>query len=998
MAQRYDEIRTASARPASPDASLVARYRAMPFPEQWRGPLLTLCNAGRDKPLETVPTFRMDQVLQTLAPDLLVRPRPSAFRGESPDYWLYAPEGVRDPLPDAALQGLLDAWLRDLRPEPEDRSLLRDHRALLSETRAALRQEPPRWTEGVEVELLRCPAARGGTAAPDPRQFQLTTDWLARQILDLDPYDFGAGRLHFRAVPRGPRDQGAELVSQALPHEGSRGGTEWFSVVLNITLHTVPFDPLPRFHLHTHIRRYATRTGAKSGRLHLPYGRRTTVLLRPRVPWLPGAPVTERFAVARLAWAKGGHDWVGGGPAGMLRNISLTEPFPDAEGILTSPADWLGDDMRAAVVYSTAMGSHEVGAGLMSDQRSRITEWAQQALPAEMRPAPALVRTRLSGSTPANARHDPSAEPQKTAEELRRAQARRTGAAFALRCLAPDSDPGELPLLDTSLLWQTTTMRDTAIAALAAHLDLKSDGGAPETPDAYERGTVTLEWAMPELTVRLRCRKLTGSLGGDLPLPEGSRHSREAVTTALAVRRKETAAFLTTANRAATPSLALVEIDRAKDFTSAAHDPKFALRLGCADAGVLTQFMAVPKKAKGYNSEKNAGFRAAKAWDDGLRQLGVRVHPEHSLGERLPDGLRYLAVWMVRKNQRSRTRWAGHVPVAVLVTPEPGGEGLARVEGWDAEKLCWLPYPVMLLRLTRSAEIPKGGVPAQREGESGGSARVSWWTDMAEQRRAAEEWLQKVRASLRGTPTMMLAHAQNMRSHWTWLQDGRVVADKFRDGHAPARRLEPDLRLVRVRTSRGRETAQWWGMNPDGPNGFAAHLWTDPSADPDTARVFWSTTPKARTFKLSVAADKLAPRVNTKGKLVIDTGEAAWNPNLVELAVLGCHPEDSDSPEALALAAHQLRQPADFPDALILPLPLHLAGLAQEYVLPTRAEADGETETDSGTDTVAGVEPVVDAAADTAPDVGAAPGLATAPEPDEEQGQLSLFEPGTAPR
>jgi hypothetical protein len=174
-------------------------------------------------------------------------------------------------------------------------------------------------------------------------------------------------------------------------------------------------------------------------------------------------------------------------------------------------------------------------------------------------------------------------------------------------------------------------------------------------------------------------------------------------------------------------------------------------------------------------------------------------------------------------------------------------------------------------------------------------------------------------------------------------------------------------------------------------------LWTDPSAVSDTARVFWSTTPKARTFKLSVAADKLAPRVNTKGKLVIDTGEAAWNPNLVELAVLGCHPEDGDSPEALALAAHQLRQPADFPDALSLPLPLHLAGLAQEYVLPTRAEADGETDTDTGTGTGADVEPAVDAAADTDPDVGAAPGLATAPEPDEERGQLSLFDAEQAP-
>ncbi len=147
---------------------------------------------------------------------------------------------------------------------------------------------------------------------------------------------------------------------------------------------------------------------------------------------------------------------------------------------------------------------------------------------------------------------------------------------------------------------------------------------------------------------------------------------------------------------------------------------------------------------------------------------------------------------------------------------------------------------------------------------------------------------------------------------------------------------------MRVRTARNRETAQWWGVNPDGPNGLAAHLWTDPTADPDEARVFWSPTPKARTFKLSVAADKLAPRVNTKGKVTIDTDKAAWNPGLVEIAVLGCHSGDGDLPEALALATHQLRQAPDLPDALSLPLPLHLAGLAQEYVLPTQNEDGGD--------------------------------------------------------
>ncbi|MFF9677307.1 pPIWI_RE module domain-containing protein [Streptomyces eurythermus] len=960
MARPYGSIRTAAALPVSLDASVVERYRALPFPEQWTEALLDLCNAGREKPLETVPTFRMDQVVQALAPDVLVRPRPNRYRGEGQDFWLYAPEDVPDPLPDPALRGLLGTWLKDLRPEPEFRSLL-------AETRSALLDAPPQWQEGVPVELLRYERPTdGGTAAPDPRQFQLSTDWLARRILALGPYDFGAGFLRFRAMPRGPKDKGAELVSQALEFEGSRG-PEWYSVVLNITLQTVPFDPLPRFHLHSHIRRYATRVNAKSGRLYLPFGRRTTVLLRPRVPWLPGAPASDRFAVARLAWNRGGHDWVGGGPAGMLRNMSLTEAFPDAEAILTAPAAWLADDMRAAVLYSTAMGSHDVGAGLMTDQRSKIVEWAEQALPEQLRPVPALVRTRLSGSAPGNPRQEFSKEPAKTEEERKRAEARRQGTAFALRHLTEDLDPGELPVLQARLLWQTPVMRNTAIAELVKHLDLKGDGGAPTSEEDYE-GTVVLEWQSPELTVRLHCRKLTRSLGHDLALPEGTRHSREAVTAAIRSRRREMAAFLSEEGLASpVPTLALVEIDRAKDFTSADHDAKFALRLGCADAGVLTQFMAVPKKAKGYNSEKNKDFRAAKAWDDGLRQLGVRVHPEHSLGERLPQGMRYAAVWMVRKNRRSRTRWAGYVPVAVLVTPDPSGVGLARVEGWDDEARRWVPYPVMLLRLTKRAEEQTAPVPAPRDGEEP-VARLSWWADMNEQRQATEEWLQRVRRTLRGTPTVLLAHGQNMRSHWTWLQDGNVVRDKFRDGHAPSRRLDPDLRLVRVRTARNRETAQWWGVNPDGANGLAAHLWTDPTVDPGEARVFWSTTPKARTFKLSVAADKLAPRVNTKGKVTIDTDKAAWNPGLVELAVLGCHPDDGDSPEALALAVHQLRQAPDLPDALSLPLPLHLAGLAQEYVLPTRNE-DGDD--------------VIDSAADADPDTAAAPGVETAPEPEE---------------
>ncbi|MEV4864095.1 hypothetical protein [Streptomyces ossamyceticus] len=86
-----------------------------------------------------------------------------------------------------------------------------------------------------------------------------------------------------------------------------------------------------------------------------------------------------------------------------------------------------------------------------------------------------------------------------------------------------------------------------------------------------------LEWQTPELMVQLRCRKLTRSPGHDLALPEAAWHSREAVTTALGVRRQEIAAFIAEDPPSSVPSLALVEIDRAADFTSPDHKSTSAL-------------------------------------------------------------------------------------------------------------------------------------------------------------------------------------------------------------------------------------------------------------------------------------------------------------------------------------------------------------------------------------------------------------------------------------
>ncbi|MFD7052709.1 pPIWI_RE module domain-containing protein [Streptomyces mirabilis] len=1013
MPVNYQNVCTASWLPGGWDASVIGRYRALAFPEQWRDCVLELCNAGRDEdaePWRTAPTRALEQAIQAYAPDVLVMPRPFGARTEGdPARWLYADADIPDPLPPEVLATLIAHWLRDLRPEPE-------HRGLLRQTRAELAAHTPQW-EAVERELVACDRTDGGTAAPGGHQFTLTPDWLARRILDLGPYPFEGGSLHFRAMPRGPRDKGAELVSQPLAHDaGGSKGVWWFSIILNITLQTVPFDPLPRYHLHWSIRRWATRVSPAGGRLRLPYGSRTSVLLRPRVPVLPGVPLSERFAVAQLERYRDrdtgtfSDRWAHGGPARLLGGVVLGEQLPGAEDLLTDPEKWLADGARAGIVFRTAMGRHEVGPGLMPDQVSRLTEWAGQAVPGELRTAPPHQRVGLTGKRPLNAPPTNVKPDEKEAEEARRTSERRRATALAVSAYGGPVDGGR-PVLELQLVWQNAGMRQTAITALVELLGLPGPvdadaaaiaAGTGETAhrDARADRPVALKWSTPELVVRLNCfrpvhRRADGStvaLTDGLELPAGGRRTEAVVSASLHSRRKETADWLRAiegreSERSTPPALALVEIDRPEDFASTDHDSKFALRLGFADAGLVSQFLAVPKKVKGYNTVGNQHHRARMAWDDGLRQLGARVYPELGIDSGLPDGLRHAAVWMVRRNRTSRNRWATDVPVGVLVTPEGGG--MSRIQGWDPDADdgvgAWVPYPTMLIRLTRLAEV-RPPLPAPRTGEQI-LRRRSWHSDRAEQRRRAEEWLQRIRASLRHEPTLLLVEAQNARSHWTWLQDGRTESDRMRDGEADSRRLDPDLRLIRVRTGRGRETPQWWGVNPgDGANGIAAGLWRPAGSEPD-GRVFHSANSKPVQFKSSaVEADKLAPRPirmgKRKGELTIDTGMVGWTPDLLEISVLGCHPEAGDDPQALASAVHLLRQPPDYPEALSLPLPLHLAGLGQDYVLPHRAAAETPSDAPEVMDPVADSDPVNSVAA----------GLEEETDAVETADQLTLFD------
>ncbi|MFJ2874578.1 pPIWI_RE module domain-containing protein [Streptomyces sp. NPDC087298] len=972
----YREIRRSAYHLADPAAPWTQDYRALRFPEHWQSPLLALRNHGRPEAewQRTLPTKSLDTALQTLAPEVIVRPRarPPVGEGSLPpeDFWMYVPEDAPDPLPGRAGGQVFNAWLRMLMPRRTEPTP--ELRALLLRCGDELAGTPLNWESVPGVDLLGAHLTDGGTAAPEPRQFQLAADALARRVRGLDPYPFDGGELRFQALPRGPRDQGSELMSQPLCRTIKRKEW-WFSITLNISLHTTPFDPRPRLHLHWGVRRWATHTRSDTGRLPLPYGQSTTVYLRPKIPWLPGVPATQRGALARLRRdrASNGFTWVENDSTGILHQLSVVGQFPAPDHLLASPEDWIGDGpgVRAAVVHSNHMGAHEVGPGLMPHQRSQLTAWAETALPPGVVRLPDLVRGRGKGiGAPANRRAKPLGESAKKAEESRAAMARRRAIAVLGDRAGFTSHPeAEQTYVTARLLWRTAELRRHAVREFARTLGLDGDGGAHDLSeqafdDARPGRPVMLEWRSPELVVRLRCLPLTDGLADGLVLDQAIGRRGERAARALTVRRRELSSWLRADGAdPSRPGLALVEIGHRTTFREADTDPKFAQRLGCADAGVLTQFVVTPSGERRIDNADTVEHRAHQAWLDGFRQLGVRVLPEHTLGGDLPDGLQYAALWMVKRRKDGPTRLPRHLPVAVLVTPLAEGGGLCVVRGWDDDTRTWIAYPHFLLGLVKKAEIDPS---APDEPRADGAPRITAKarrTNLSEQRKDTARFLQRMLHSLRHHPTVLITHAQNSRSHWPWLQDGQIEPDAIRVGHAPPGGIDDELRLVRVRGRAGHETAQWWGLaEPGKAHGQPAGFWAVPPRGGEcgdvAARVFYSSTERPGTFAVSPALDRLAARVNAAGKLTSQAGTGAWNPTLVEIAVLGCHAERDvelpsfsapDEPEAIALATHQLRMAPDYPVALSLPLPLHLAGQAQAYVLPTvAAEEPGAEATD----------------------------------------------------
>ncbi|MFE7664635.1 pPIWI_RE module domain-containing protein [Streptomyces celluloflavus] len=904
----YGTIRTAAYEPDPAHGALLEPLHVMRLGEELRTALTDLYDRTRrqsDQP-SRLPVRQLNSLLRAMAPGVVATARNADASADSA--WLYG----REPVPVEVVGPLVGTWAAGLlRGREDDETEDDDTRDPELEDRLLERLDVivanlPSW-ESEPVDLTETSVSSGGTAEPARRLFSLLPEWVAHRLA-ARPFRALGPDIHFRVVSR---ESGAELVSwppQAYEHKKR---TWYYSALIAITVHTVPFAQRFRVHVSTSIRRWATRLDIQPREL-----RGTTVLLDVPLPWPDGPDRAPRLVENTLAFdrSRGRVAWRRHSPAILLPDLDIVRRYPEPADLFSTPEKWLKGrkGIAAGIVYSPVLGPHSVASGVMPKERSLLDAWVEEGLRPMLRRVPDLSRVTRRNTPSLQPRSAPAG--QADTREAVLALSRRSALARVLNG-AP---------LDVDLRWQSPETREGLLAELPALIGLPPGRPVDGAEDTWR-------WQADGVDIRVRVRP-AGSLAAALEI-SGDRRRPFALRLADTVSHR----CALVAERIAQPEealgLAIIEIGGKERFNVVpGSDPKHALRIACARQGRLSQFVSLPQEA-----EDTLAHRARWTWLDAFRQLGAISPPAHRVGGGIPGDLQYVALWLVRHTRKGPTRCPVRRLVAVRVRPDEGS-----VDGWDPGRAEWVPYPRLLRSLAAGGATGDGvagalGAPS-RKGYSFGAAPEQHW------QKEAERQIRTLLYQLRDRPTLLLADTGNMRQCWPRLRNGSLVKDMLGFGDGPDQRLSvygPDLRVILVRDGNGRnEVPEWYAHDGNGKVGFTKGVW-GPS-DPDN-RVFGSTADVPHTATLPKGLMKLVP--TELGRAA--PRKTAWNPVCLELTALGCLSEKTladagregdraDLPAEWATLAHQLRFHDDYPP-LARPLPLHLARLAGEYVLPLAA-------------------------------------------------------------
>ncbi|MEU9331770.1 DUF3962 domain-containing protein [Streptomyces sp. NPDC048290] len=892
----YHSLRSTAYEPDPDHGPWQEELRVLRLGEELHAELIRLHHetGGGSRHPDRLPVRQLNSLFQGMAPGVVATGRRAGTDGRLP--WLYA----RETVPPEVLAPLIGTWAGSRFTEDDDTDGPDLEEQLRTEPESAA-VRLPRW-ETEPVDLTETVISTGGTAEPANRLYNLLPEAIAFRLA-ARPFRTRGATLRFRVERSG---EGTNLVSWPPQRYEHRKKTWYYSACLKITVHTVPFAPRFRVHISTGVRRWATHLDVRPHQLN-----GATVLLDAPLPWPEGPDRGHRLTANTLGYDRRRKElaWRRHSPALLLPDLDIVRRYPEPAELFAEPERWIDGcgEVAAGIVHHAAVGPHEVGSGLMPKERAELDTWVEDGL----RP----VLRRVADLTRATRHNTPALIPRsgrKATSEARAAQLtvlRRTALTRAL-----DGRP-----LEVEILWQSPQTRAALLAELPRLIGCPPGERVGADPDD------TWRWRTDGIEIRARLRP-AGLLAHALPAARDVRRPR-AVRFAEAVEARHALV----AERMAPPrgrvGIVIAEIADKDRFTAPDTDPKHALRIAWARQGWLSQFVNLSDDTEGALEH-----RARWTWLDAFRQLGAVHPPAHRVGAAIPGELQYAALWLVRHTRKGPTRCPVRRLVAVRVRPTDGS-----IEGWDAERAAWVPYPRLLLLLSRTP-VPAGdetGSGAPGDDREGAAQRA---------RRETESQIRALLFQLRDRPTLLLVNTGNLRQCWPRLFNGALVPDTLGFGDEPGQRhtaYGTDLRVVGVRDANGREeVAEWYAYDARGRVGFTEGLWG--SAQPDD-RVFASTAAKPHTAaKLRTGLMKLIPTAEDRKA----PGRTAWNPAQLEITVLGClsekaladsgREETPDQPVDWATLTHQLRYLDDYP-ALARPLPLHLARLAGEYVLPVAA-------------------------------------------------------------
>ncbi|WP_246435150.1 pPIWI_RE module domain-containing protein [Streptosporangium saharense] len=838
-------------------------HQVLRFPQLWGEELHGLYRR-RWSTAPVLPVRSLSATARAIAPGLIAIARPPGGLAGPAMPLLHAQERI----PDDVVMALINAWAWSLAPAQEADQLV-------DQTFQRLEEAPPHW-EVATMNLLEQRTTSGGTAEPARELYTLLPERLAARLADR-AFRTAGGELRFRVVSG---EAGAEMVSWPPLFHVKEKRRWYYSLVITITVQTVPFADSFRVHTSTHLRRWATSSGTRPRR-----GQGAKVLFDVPIPWADLASERRRLIpnTMRYSHETGKLGWGQRGPVELLGGLDIMRDYPSPADLLAAPEiRVLGvEGIASGIVFSTGMGHHAVGTGLMPGERAEIDAWIEEGLAPVLRRVSDLRRAfspsrpaLLPEAHPGELAKDPESYQRKV--ETRRA-ARRAALSAALR---------EPPRVE--ILWKHETTRDSLINEMS---DLLGTG---------------LQIHCEPVDRLVRPLELIGN-------------GVEAWQEAVRARGEEVRERFGSDGVSRRVALTFVEIDKKDLYPSKEVDPKYALRLGFARAHRLTQFIQDAEQ-----TDVGIGLRSRSACLDGLRQLGADILAPHRCGAGVAADLQYAGLWMIRQNSRRKGQYGARRLIAVRIRPDAHEHP---VRGWDQGLGEWIPYSDLLANLGASTEPYR---PDADEDESS-SEKLA---------RTVQQQIRVLLYRLRDRPTLLMVNSPNIRQLWPFLRNSRLVCDQLQFGGDPFQPVAlygPDLRVVLVRDRNGREETAQWHATGGGEPGFASGLWSAPTEEREE-RVFLSTTdapPILRTLPRGLRKLFPGPEWLTAPR------KTAWNPQALELTVLGGLTEHGEDSAVLwAALAHQSRFHNDH-QPLSLPYALQLARQAEEYVLPMAEYDEG---------------------------------------------------------